>query len=138
MSALGLSICALHLIQQQRGSFPLNRGCREFFKCAQPTEATQSMFRFHPASVDKSCRHTPHKPEFPLAGRSIIIKLHTSTHHRTFSSSRTLPSFSSLIPSLVLASSAYPLQSLSNFSPAQVSISSCSRLSRDAFAPKPH
>lgn len=124
MPALGLSICALHLIQQQRGSFALNRGCGEFFKCAQPTEATQSMFGLHPASVDESCRHTPHKPEFPLAGRSIIIKLRTSTHHRTFSSSLALPSFSSFIPSLVLASSDYPLQSLSNFPPAQVSVSS--------------
>lgn len=126
MSALCLSICAPHLIQQQRGCFPLNRGCGEIFKCTQPADATQRGFRF-PSGICKneSCRHTLHKPELPLVESSIIIKLHTSTQQRSFSSSLIfiLHSFS-CFSRLSLTSR---VKSSSNFSPAQASISPCSQ-----------
>lgn len=103
MSALCLSICAPHLIQQQRGSFPLNRGCSEIFKCAQPTDTTQRGFGFHLASAKTSPADTRcTNPNHHLWKAALLLN-YTSPHSNEPSHP---PSFSAFIPSLVLAGSA--------------------------------
>lgn len=140
LPALRSSICALHLIQQQQwGSFPLNRGCKQTFKRTQLTDAAPEGFAFHLATNAADAQTWFQNSIIIIIiiynnNHLIITKLPASTLQDTEPSSPfTLPSFISSIPALVLASSASPPAQLnpalsSDFYPASASLSSCSQL----------